>query len=167
MRVERLGKSYRFEDVKIYFTKNGVKVIVPEEMDRLDIAMEAYNFGHFGVGATMARVREKYFWKNMYIMVEKVVKACATCCRHTDGEKIESPARPTIVSGLFEKVGMDLATGFPKNDMGYIGCLVITEYLSKFPMVYPIRSKTAEEISDLLLEYISMFGTPTEILSDQ
>lgn len=45
--------------------------------------------------------------------------------------------------------------------------MVITEYLSKFPYAIPIKSKTAEEIASGLFDYISLFGPPYEILSDQ
>lgn len=86
--------------------------------------------------------------------MKRIVKGCDTCRRHNDGVEMNSLARPTIVSGIVTKVGMDLVTGFPENDDGYIGCLVLTEYLSKYPDVYPIKSKTAEEIADCLLDYI-------------
>ena len=43
----------------------------------------------------------------------------------------------------------------------------MTEYLSKYPMVFPLKTKSAEEIAKHLWSYISLFGPPKEILSDQ
>jgi hypothetical protein len=41
------------------------------------------------------------------------------------------------------------------------------EYLSKYQYAVPIRSKTAEEMAQKFFIYISMFGPPKEIISDQ
>ena len=62
---------------------------------------------------------------------------------------------------------MDLILGFPQTNEGFTGILVITEYLSKYPYAMPIKSKTAKEVSKHLFKYISMFGPPKELLSDQ
>ena len=43
----------------------------------------------------------------------------------------------------------------------------MTEYLSKFPYAVPIKSKSAEEIGRELWEYISIFGPPKQIISEQ
>jgi hypothetical protein len=45
--------------------------------------------------------------------------------------------------------------------------MVITEYLTKYPYAIRIKSKTADEISSYLMQYISLFGPPHELLSDQ
>eukprot|EP00047_Mylnosiga_fluctuans_P007077 m.3996 g.3996 ORF g.3996 m.3996 type:complete len:143 (-) comp1696_c0_seq1:25-453(-) len=47
------------------------------------------------------------------------------------------------------------------------GHVVIVESLSKFPVVFVIHSKTADEISRHLFSFIAMFGPPAEIISDQ
>ena len=45
--------------------------------------------------------------------------------------------------------------------------MVITEYLSKYPVAMPITSKSATEMASRLSEYIALFGPPKELLSDQ
>ena len=45
--------------------------------------------------------------------------------------------------------------------------IIKIEFLSDFAFVRPIKSKSAREISGHLLEYISIFGAPKIILSDQ
>jgi hypothetical protein len=61
---------------------------------------------------------------------------------------------------------MDLITCLRPSVDGYLHILVITEYLSKYPVVFPLRSKTAAEVAPLFFRYISMFGCPKEIVSD-
>ena len=80
---------------------------------------------------------------------------------------MEHPAQSLPITGIFDRIGIDLVLGLPETPSGYIGMLVITEYLSKYPFVYPIRTKTASEIASKLIQYISLFGAPKEILSDQ
>ena len=43
----------------------------------------------------------------------------------------------------------------------------LSEYLSKYPYAVPIKSKRANEIASHLFRYISLFGPPKELLSDQ
>ena len=62
---------------------------------------------------------------------------------------------------------MDLVFGLPITTEGYKGLLVITEFVTKYVWAIPIKSKNAEEIAEKLLEYISLFGPPMEIISDQ
>jgi hypothetical protein len=57
--------------------------------------------------------------------------------------------------------------GLPETIEGYIGLLIITDYLSKFPFAYPIKSKTKQEISSKLFEFITTFGPPKELISDR
>jgi hypothetical protein len=61
---------------------------------------------------------------------------------------------------------MDIVLGLPETRNGSVGLLVFTEYLSKYPSVYPIKTKSANEVAKCLMDYISIFGPPKE-LSDQ
>ena len=44
--------------------------------------------------------------------------------------------------------------------------MLITEYLTKFPHGFPIKTKTAQEIAERLFEYIALFGPSDLMLSD-
>jgi IS30 family transposase len=57
--------------------------------------------------------------------------------------------------------------GLPKALDGSKGILVIIEQLTKYPYAVPIKSKEATEIAKHLFEYITLFGAPREIISDQ
>ena len=66
-----------------------------------------------------------------------------------------------------DKIGIDLVFGLPESKEGFGGVMVITKYLTKYPFVKPIKSKTSEEISLGLWEYISIFGPSKIIVSDR
>lgn len=99
--------------------------------------------------------------------VTACIKNCLPCLRNNHGQVLEHRAKSLQVTGIFDRIGIDCVFGFPMDDEGNIGALVITEYLSKYPMVFPLKSKTAEEIAKHLWSYIALFAPPKEILSDQ
>ena len=78
-----------------------------------------------------------------------------------------NPAQATHVDRIFRRVLIDLVFGLDKSLDGYIGIVVIIEFLSKFPFARAIKSKEAEEIVPILIKYISIFGPFDELLSDQ
>jgi hypothetical protein len=55
---------------------------------------------------------------------------------------------------LFVRLGADLVLGLPLTEEGYNGILLITEYLTKFPHGFPIKTKTAQEIAERLLNIL-------------
>jgi hypothetical protein len=54
-----------------------------------------------------------------------------------------------------------------QKTQGYKGVCVIYCYLSKYPFVRAIKSKEAPEIARVLFEFITLFGAPRELVSDQ
>ncbi len=99
--------------------------------------------------------------------IEKAIRKCENCIRNQKTNEKNNPANSLRVIGIFDLIGIDLIFGLPETKEGYIGIMVITEYLTKFPYAKPIRSKTMEEIAAVLLEFFSLFGPPKSILSDQ
>ena len=99
--------------------------------------------------------------------VEDVVKNCESSQRNSLVSPVFNPAQALIITGIFDRFGIDLVFGLPETAEGYVGIMVVTEYLTKYPFARPIKSKTALEIARILWEYISLFGPPKSILSDQ
>ena len=166
-RVLRDAGKYKYDGNVIYFIKDKIELKIPEKESRADIITIAHSLGHFQAQSTYDRLRENYFWKNMLQDVKKVIAKCAVCIRHQPRAPIIHPAIAIEVNGIFERVGIDLVFGLPETAEGYTGILVITEYLTKYPYAVPIKTKTAEEIARKLFIYISIFGPPKILLSDQ
>jgi Integrase zinc binding domain len=170
-RVEQTSEHYHYHNDKLWYRKlktdSDFKYQVPQLTDRRQIVERAHLLGHFQVDTTLQRVQEQYFWRKMIKDVESVIKQCLQCKRHHDQQVLDHPAKALAITGIFDRVGIDLVFGLPQTTDGYKGICVITEYLSKYPYAVPIRSKTAVEIAKCLFTYISMFGPPKELLSDQ
>lgn len=74
-------------------------------------------------------------------------------------QQIRQPLQEYLKEQVF-----DSAFGPKETPKGYHGVLVITEYLSKYPYTVPLVEKPAEYIAEKLFLYISMFGSPKELL---
>lgn len=168
-RVTIMSNRYKMIDDIIYFKKTPDSdfVMYPPKAKRLEIIAKAHDMGHFQIQATINRLREKYYWKRMDDEVKKFIKTCPTCIRNQKSKQVEHPAQASYVTRLHQRVAIDCVFGMPQTAEGYVGILVITEYLSKYPWAVPIKSKSAEEIAEKLLDYVATFGPPEELLSDQ
>ena len=97
--------------------------------------------------------------------VDKVLRKCNVCQRNDRATIVHHPALALEVNGIFDRV-VDLVFGFETTVEGFKGILTITEYLSNFIVIYPIKSKEAIEIAFNLRNFISFFGPSNCILSD-
>ena len=63
---------------------------------------------------------------------------------------------------------IDLAGPLPETVNGNRYILLAVEAFSGFPMAIPLKTKTAEETAQALVTHVfSIFGSPSQILSDQ
>ena len=53
------------------------------------------------------------------------------------------------------------------DDNGYKYCLVIIDYFSRYPFVFPLKEITAVNTINCFKKVFAMFGFPDKVLSDQ
>jgi len=99
--------------------------------------------------------------------VERVIKQCGTCERNTFGKVLNHPAIAIKVHGIFDTLHVDCVWGLEESAEGFTGLLTLFESFSAFPGAYPLRTKTKVEIGRNLRNWISFFGPPKCIMSDQ
>jgi hypothetical protein len=134
-KIESMAKCYEWDDGNIYYVrlKNGVdeKRLVPVPGDRLKLAEQEHECGHFQCDGTMKRLMLKYYWKNMHQTVKQVVDQCESCKKNHVVKPIEHVAKAIKVTGVFDKLGIDLTFGLPETRNGFKGLLTIVDYLTK------------------------------------
>lgn len=146
-----------------YPTLREIKQILKDNHD-LPIA------GHLGGTRMLKRIQEKYYWKGMRSDVENYVKSCKLCQENKALRKISrAPMRITTTSSTpFQRLALDIVGPLPDSGparLKYI--LTLQDDLTKYSIAYPTRSTTAEETCECLLHFISLFGIPKAILTDQ
>ncbi|XP_038207042.1 uncharacterized protein LOC119828829 [Zerene cesonia] len=147
----------------IYPTPTEIKKILYDNHD-IPIA------GHLGSTRMFSRIKETYYWKGMRGDIESYVKACKACQENKALRKVNrAPMQITSTSTQpCERVSLDIVGPLPESGpakLKYI--LTVQDDLTKFSSAYPIRSTNAYETSECLLHYISIFGIPKYILTDQ
>ena len=161
-RVEKLAQSYTLDGDTLKLKDK----IVPRPEEREAIAEKAHLFGHFQLEATVRRVREEYIWKNMNKTAQRVIAKCDVCMRHHKERVIDHPARSVEITGVRDRVNIDLVRGLPVVD-GYDTLWLAVDSLTKYPVVEPIQSKSASSVVEQLGRLVTTFGAPKVILSDQ
>ena len=140
---------------------------VPKIADRIPLIKSVHLLGHFKIQTTYNRLKNKYYWRNMIKDIEHYVNHCVICLKHDFSTVKNHSALAIPITGIFDRIGVDLVFGLPETIDGFKGILIITEFLTKFPYAVPIKSKSADEIASQLWQYFSIFGPTKQMLSDQ
>ncbi|CAH2208383.1 jg23981, partial [Pararge aegeria aegeria] len=147
----------------IYLTPSEVAKVLKENHD-IPIA------GHLGSNRMYDRIKERYYWKGMRSEIEDYVKHCGLCQSNKALRKINrSPMQITTSSTRpFERISLDIVGPLPEAgqlNLRYI--LTLQDDLTKFSIAYPISNATAEESCECLVHFITLFGIPRSVLTDQ
>lgn len=150
---------------------DGWKLVVPPTLQQ-NILYECHDSplsAHMGVKKTINRVKEKYFWPTMVKDVTAYVNNC---------EKCKCIKYPTVASrplmGKFkeadkpwEMISMDYIGPLPRSKMGNTMLYVVTDFLSKYSILKPMKTgKTTPLIRFLEEDVFLVYGVPRVIISD-
>lgn len=102
--------------------------------------------------------------------IENYVRKCSSC--QTNKALRKANRAPMIITSTstspFERLSIDIVGPLPESGTAKLKYILTTQDdLTKFSIAYPIRSFPAEECSECLLHFISLFGIPKYILTDQ
>jgi hypothetical protein len=123
--------------------------------------------GHRGVQTTYVKIRDRFFWKNMYKEVENYCHTCEICARKKVTTQNKAPLMPIPTQYPFQLIGMDLLGPLPQTEDGHKYLLVFIDSLTKWAEVIPLKTTGAEEIAKHLYEsIICRHGTPEKLLTD-
>ncbi|GFX93612.1 retrovirus-related Pol polyprotein from transposon 412 [Trichonephila clavipes] len=125
--------------------------------------------GHFGVMKTLHRVRERFCWGKVRADVEQWCKSCDACSAQK-GPKIRSRGKlhRYNVGAPFERIAFDILGPLPRTASGNKYLLVVMDYFTKWPEVYPIPDQEAPTVAEAVVQHwISRYGVPLQLHSDQ
>lgn len=168
-------KKYIIQDDKLYRRSkedtNKFLLVIPRTMVGyvLNEAHDKPVGGHFGIKRTLETLKQRFFWPSMDNDIRAYVSSCDACqkrkvARKTkEGFMIPMP----IPKQVFEIIGMDLMGPLPTSSDRNKWILVITDYLSKYVIVRPLKSATTEQIIAVLREDVFYsHGLPKTVISD-
>ena len=146
------------------------RVVVPSHL-RQQLLSEHHSSsmgGHFAAKKTYGALMRHWWWDGMYSDTQKYTTNCPQCAIVTGGGRHHRPPlRPIPVSRPFKIVGVDVME-LPKTDNGNRYVLVFQDFLTKWPLVFPMPDQKSQRIVELLVnEVIPLFGVPEALLSDR
>ncbi|CAF2777528.1 unnamed protein product [Rotaria sp. Silwood2] len=136
--------------------------------------LSAYHYStfggaHFGIKRTFYKIRDRFYWPNMYKDIEHHILSCINCRknkpsrRKPDGhlQSIEPP------HGVWERLAMDYVGPVPESKSGNKYFLVLTDIFSKFVVTKAVPNNTSMTAARFLLYNVFMiYGVPLEIITD-
>lgn len=142
----------------------------PDEQTKKSI-IESYhnNLGHLGFEKTLEIIRRDYQWAHISADVRKIVLACQACASRKQGGRTKQREKFSIsASKPFEKIMIDIAGPLaPASRYGHVYILCIVDVFSRFPMIIPLKNIMSKTIvKNILHKWISIFGCPEKIISD-
>ena len=170
----------RLKDIIMFVFRNSeIKIVVyldlvinPPEEQIPQILKESHDFplsGHCGYHRMFKRIREKYRWPKMRQDIKNYIKNCKSCqVNKTSRRKNKAPMEITSTSRQpFERLALDICGPFPITEEGNRFVLTMQDDLTKFSHAVSLPNHEAITIADSLIDFITMFGIPQRILSDQ
>ncbi|GKT35482.1 Transposon Tf2-6 polyprotein, partial [Aduncisulcus paluster] len=123
--------------------------------------------GHASAGLVVKVLRDRGInWTGMYKDAERVLKPCIFCKKTQKGRRIKTNGH-LKTSYVFEEVSVDTVGPLPTDEEGYKHLLVAIDGFSRFTVIIPLKTLTADEIARaLFINIFAVFGAPTSLRSD-
>lgn len=137
----------------------GHRIVLPKALVKQ--ALRIGHETHQGVVRTKQYLRSKFYWPNMDLDVERLIRNCSACVLNQPLQEdqplqpVELPPRP------WTKIGMDLV-GPIQNQ--YI--LTVIDYYTSFPEAVVISDISSVTLITELTKIFARFGYPLEAVTD-
>lgn len=121
---------------------------------------------HLGIRKTITKAESLFYWSNLRRDVAQFVTTCVTCQRYKEARTCQKPWQkfPGVTQPL-DRISCDLVDlKTPSSGFRYV--LTILDQFSRFVRMYPLKTKTAEEVTEGWLEYVDCYGAPKVALTD-
>lgn len=124
--------------------------------------------GHVGQKKLYAKIRERYYWKNMSRDIANFVKSCKTCQTSKVRYQTKQPMVLTKTPiKAFDCVLIDTVGKLPKTIYGNEYAITIICELTKYLVIIPTTNKSAKEVAKAIVKnFILIYGPMKEIRTD-
>ena len=141
--------------------------IVPESW-RKQVFDLSHGLSHPSIRATRKLVSTKFLWKGLQKQIGCWAKQCLACQTPKVQTHVQAPLqRFETPLRRFDHIHVDLVGPLPPSN-GYTHLFTVIDQFSRWPEAIPLTSTTAADCAQaLLIHWISRFGIPLHISSDQ
>ena len=144
------------------------KFDIPDDKRKLLGQVHNSQVGHHGVDRTFSKLTQAgHNWQFMREHVRRFIRNCP-CCQKMSQIKVPIVTHPFVTSTYipFERINVDSIGPLPKDDYGNEYVIVIRDTFTRMVGLYTAPSTEAKPAARALLQYVGLFGCPSQILSD-
>ena len=145
------------------------RIVVPVAMWPVVFRIAHDKLGHRGVKPILSMVAASFYWAGMNKFIRRAVRGCLDCRRRKDAKpRSAGLTKSVLTSKPGEVFYIDfIDSPLPVTPQGYQYALVVVDGFTRYPFVVPLRTKTAEDIAENLLNQVfSHSGLPLCVHSD-
>lgn len=177
---ENIKQDMFNEMIDFLFSRNKIKVILvnkpklkPQSKDEIKQILEQNHTssisGHAGYLRTYTRIKENYKWPNMKKDIKNFIKCCSSCqINKTNHKPGKAPMEITTTSERpFQRLAIDIVGPLPITLTGNRFILTMQDDLTKFSYAQALENHEAITVANKLIDFITIFGIPETLLSDQ
>ena len=173
--AERNKAGYYLRDGILYRRQNMLgheyeQLVLPHcrRAEVIKLAHQVHG-GHLASKKTKERIKLSFTWPTIAADVQKACEVCHQCQKRrrvTVYDRV--PINPIPRNEVpFDCLVMDcMGPLFSSQNVEYNYALVICDSNTRYPFCYPLRSLSAKNVCNALLEVFQMTGIPTTIRSD-
>ena len=126
---------------------------------------------HQGQHRTLALAEERFWWPKMVEDCRASVKGCQRC-KIFEGAVVKAPLCPIKVYAPLEQVHIDFTSTESTMELNQLpsvkNVLVVTDHFTRYSMAFVTKDQKVKTVTRILYKrFISVFGTPTKLLSDR
>ena len=152
-------------------TQSHLQLLVPRELKTavLRASHDAVTSAHLGVKKTTQKIKRQFYWYRLKETVRDWVRKCAKCgARKRPHKTPRAHLEDYRVGAPMDRLVTDILGPFPISDNGNKYILLVGDQFTKWMEAYAIPDQKAETVAHkIVYEYISRFGPPLDIHSDQ
>ena len=150
--------------------RDRLRIVVPSQLRKM-LLLESHAgkmAGHFSGPRLYRTLERRWWWPGMYTDCLSYANNCPQCMVVGSTVRVRRPPlQPIPVDRLFQIVGVDIME-LPRTSKGNQYVVVFQDFLSKFPLVFPMPDQKSLRIAKLLVEeVVPLFGVPEALLSDR
>nr|KAG5699813.1 hypothetical protein BaRGS_013533 [Batillaria attramentaria] len=146
-------------------------LVVPRSLQAriLELGHSNLSAGHMGIGKTLKRLRQRYFWPGQQRDTQLFVKGCASCNRSKHPTRRNRAPLTSYVAGApMERVHMDILGPLPQSRLGHRYILLMVDQFTKWVEAVALPDQSAETVARAAVDTLfSHLGYPLLIHTDQ
>ena len=137
-------------------------VPISESFDRIKEAHAS--LGHCGYVKVFKLLNSRFYGITKE-QINWLINRCQTCLQNQPNRS-RGQLTPIVSMHILHRVQIDLIDMRAEPDGQYNWILHIGDHFSKFSSLFPLRSKSAEEVADVIAMWIGMFEPPVILQCD-